>query len=219
MTQPEFETAYWSHFDGPHRERAALQWAAARDAVSQAKFKQPVLASTLTFKDRINNTLKATKLIDDKPLAKLSKDQRQSFMAIETEAAHQIEEYEMNQLGGKRRATGDEMQTIIDNLVKNRVFLDKNWIRSDPEKVAALVTADEKGLAYVPFDKVPADSRASIENLLKSRGRRITSDVIQRAYAAHLLNDRALFDSIIGGAPTAAANVPVAPAPVPPPLR
>lgn len=218
MSQAQFESEYWGHFDGPHRERAAAQWAAARDAVQNGKYNQPKLAATITFKDRLSNTLHTSGLIDDKPLLKLPKDQRQMYLQLETEAAHQIEEYEMTQLGGKRHATGDEMQQILDNIVKKRVFIDKNWIQSDPEKIASLVTQDEKGKAYVPYDKVPSDSRAAIENILKSRGRRITKDVIERAYAARVLDDFGLFDSIIGGASSATQPTPVNP-PIAPPLR
>lgn len=217
MTKAEFEAKYWGHFDGPHRERAALQWAAARDAVSKGLYKQPSLVATITFKDRLENTLKTSKLIDNKPLKNLSKDQQLSYAELETEAAHRIEEYELSKLGGKRRATGDEMQAIIDEMTAKRVFIDKNWIRSDPEKVASLVTADEKGKAYVPYDKVPPSSRASIERILKSNGRRITRDIIQRAYAATVMDDYKMFNDIIGGAGPA-LPAPVNP-PIAPPLR
>lgn len=206
LSQPEFESKYWAYFDKPHRERAAAQWAAARDAVKSGVTKNPQLAATLTFKDRVANTLRTSKLIPDKPLLKLSKEDRKTYMDVETEAARQIEEFELSQLGGKRRTTGEEMQQILDTMVRKRVFIDKNWLFADPEKVASLVTADEKGLAYVPIDRVPQADRNSIENILKSKGRRITVDIVQRAYAAMMLNDRAMFDSIIGGGvPTSAA--------------
>ena len=200
MTEGEFETKYWSEFDGPHRERAAAQWAAARDAVTNGKYKSPQLAATLTFKDRVNNTLKSSGMIPaNRAAAKMTKGERQLYIEFEDEAARQVEEFEMNELLGKRKATGNEIQVILDNMAKTRVFLDKNWVRSDPQKVAALVTQDEKGLAYVPYDQVPTADKNSIENQLRSRGKRITRDAVQRAYAAVLLNDHALFDSIVSG--------------------
>lgn len=197
INQAQFTTDYWSHFDKQHRERAAEQWAAARDAVAAGKLNQnPKLASTMDFNQRFENTMRRSNLIPvDKPLSKMNKDQAKQYADLQTEAAHRIEQYELTQLGGKRPATGDEMQQIIDNLVKERVFVDRPW-RFDVEKPAIDVTTDEVGHTYVPMERIAVPDQARIQRWITAQGAKSTPDKIQRVYAAFLLGNQDLAKSI-----------------------
>ena len=208
LTRSEFETLYWSRFDESHRVRAENYWNSVRDALGKKGGVDTThLSSTLNFNDRVQNSLRLSGLIDaTDSRAKLNKNDARLYIEVENKAAQAIEQFELNELQGKRKATGEEQQKIIDGILLNRVFLDKNLIFiSDPQKPAVLVAEDEKGDAYVPIDKIPAREQETIRRLLKSNNQRITSEKIRKAYAAVLMNDRSLFDSIIGTpAPTTA---------------
>lgn len=198
LTQAQFETQYWSHFDQAHRERAAEQWAAARDKVRNPKAANPQLSATLTFNDRVTNTLKTSGFLPaNKTPAKYSKAEALTAAQFETEAAARVQEYELTTLGGKRKASGEEVQKILDDLVVKRVFIDKSFGR-DPEKLASAVTADERGRAYVPLASVPAGEAEKIRNIMTSNGQRPTDAAVERAYAAALLGDRDYWNDIVG---------------------
>lgn len=197
MSRAEFETGWWAKFDKGHRTRAEAQWGAAIDAVKSGRFDTEHLSATLSFSQRVDNTLRSSGLIPaEKTPAKMSKDEAMLYARFETEAAARIENYELTKLGGKRKATGEEQQQIIDELTVKRVFVDKSW-GTDKEQLTALLTADERGRAYVPYAKIPPAEREQISNVMKSRGFRVTNAKLQRAYAAFVIGDRALFDAIV----------------------
>lgn len=194
MSRADFEQKYWVHFDSSHRTRAEKMWKDASDGIEN-----PDVTNAVTFKNRVSNTLRLSGMIDQtKTLSKLNDKEAQLFRQMEQEAASRLEDFEKNELAGKRKATGQEVQKILDDMVTKKVFVDKNYLWSDPVKPAALLTTDEKGIAYVPLKQVPQGDRNSIENLIKSKGGRVSSDKVERAYAAFLIGDRKLFDSIIG---------------------
>lgn len=184
LNKAEFETRYWSKFDNSHRSRAEAMWMAAREG------RNIEMSSLLTFKARVTNAW------EESGRGKKEKSEKKDFARFESEAARRVELFELNDLEGKRKATGEEVQTIIDDMVTRKVFVEE-WGR-DPEKPAVLVTEDERENAYVPYGDIPEADRNSIENLLKSNGKVASKDKIQRAYAAYLMEDLALFDSIIG---------------------
>lgn len=194
MSRAEFEQKYWVHFDSSHRTRAENMWKDATDGSSSTK-----LTSTLTFKNRVDNVLRTSNLIDPtKKKSKFNDSEATMYSQFEARAAREVEQFELNELNGKRKATGEEIQKILDDMVVKQVFIDKNWIFSDPVKPAALITDDERGAAYVPIKQVPQADRNSIENLITSKGGRATKDKVERAYAAFLIGDRKLFDQIVG---------------------
>jgi len=194
MSRADFEQKYWVHFDDSHRNRAEKMWKDASEGIEN-----PEVTNSLTFKNRVNNTLRQSGFIDEtKTRAKFSDKEAQIYTQFEQEAANRLEDFERNELAGKRKATGQEVQKILDDMVTKKVFIDKNWLWSDPVKPAALITNDEKGEAYVPIKQVPQSDRNSIENLIKSKGGRVSTDKVEKAYAAFLIGDRQLFDRIIG---------------------
>lgn len=192
----DFQTKYWANFDKAHRTRAEGMWNAAQEAQSKSAM-DPKLSATLTFSDRVDDTLRKAKIIDpNTSKAKLSDTDVQRYAQFEMSAAHEVENFELTQLGGKRKATGEEMQKILDNMIVKKVFVDKSFQR-DPERTAGTILADERDRAYVPVDKIPPQDRNSIENVLKSKNKAISEGKVSRAYAAFVLGDRRLFDAVI----------------------
>lgn len=191
LNQQQYYTKYRTRFDLQHQNVADAQWAAARDAVANGKYDTPQLTEFYSNHERLYNTLRNSGLLSDpnKTFAQMSNADAKVFNEFERLAEQRINEYETSTLGAKRKATPDEKQQILDQLVQQRVFIDRPW-RSDPEKVAALVTRDEKQQAYVPIDNIPSGSQEALKNLFRSRGQKITIDKLQRAYAAQILDRR-----------------------------
>jgi hypothetical protein len=196
LNRADFEMKYWVSFDKSHRERAENQWNAAQEAKLKG-IQDPKLTQTLTFKDRIDETLRTNGLIPaNKEKSSFSKDQATSYALFEQAASAALEHYELNDLGGKRRATGQEMQKIIDDLAMKKVKIN-SWF-SDPEKPAVVVKGDEEAKAYVPIEKIPQADQNQLNNLIRNKQKKTSTDKLQRAYAAYLIGDRKLFDSILG---------------------
>lgn len=188
LSRVQFESQFWTKFDLSHRGRAESHWLESRNAVENGRLSTPELSSTVTFKDQVANTLRRTRLINpEKPISGLNEKEVDMYAAFEDEAARRILHFELTELEGKRKSTSDEKQTIMDTMATEKVFIEKWW--TDPEKPIFALNTDEKGRAYIKYDQVPLLERRSLENLLRSKGRRITNDKIQRAYAQVLMNN------------------------------
>lgn len=192
LNRADFEAKYWAKFDSSHRTRAESMW----DAAKKEHSKDPVLTQALTFKDRVDSTLSTSGLIPaSKEKSKYSESEARLYAQFEQTAAAAVEDFEVTSLAGKRKATGKEIQEILDGLVVKKVFVDK-W-GPDKEKLAMFLTEDEKGASYVPIDKVPPKEKNAIENILRSKGKRISKSKVERAYGAVLTGDRKRLDSIL----------------------
>lgn len=213
MSMADFQVDYWSHFDAVHRARAEAQWSAARDGTG---ISEPKLSHLMGVTERVTSTLQRAGLIDKgKPLAKLSADQQAYYAKFENAAERAVNEFELTQLGGKRPAAGPEIQEILDDMVAHKVFVDRSWSR-DPQFIVPFVPMDEAGQAYVPMAQVPLADKASITNYVRSAGKRVTDELIQRIEAQYWLNKettkspeermRSAANSVLGITPNAAGN-------------
>lgn len=108
------------------------------------------------------------------------------------EATRRLDTFQATK-GGK--ATPAEQQSIVDEILIQKVFVDE-W-GSDPERLGVELSDDDRADAYVPLAKIPAAELASMRNLAQSKGRPVTDDKLRRAYAAYILRDRARFDAIL----------------------
>lgn len=199
LNKAQFESQFWAHLDKSHRTRAEALWNGARDAMAN-KDAQPNLrlANTINFKDRLFNTMgRAGVVPPNKTLSKFSKNEASTYAAMEQQAAKEIEQFELTALGGKREATGEEMQKIIDGVVLNRVFIDRPHA-GDYEKLGWKTSNDELGRAYVPIDAIPPEDRVQLRNALTARGMNITERKLERLFAAVVMKNRGLYESILG---------------------
>lgn len=199
LSRAAFETTYWSHLDQVHRERAAAMWDQARDASAGRASLE--LSATLTYKDRVDNVLRSNGIISaSKERSKFTRSEAELYARFETEAARRIEHFELAGLGGKRRATGEEMQKILDEMIIQRVFIDRNIIRKDPSIIVGVdtVATNERGDVYVPFAMIPKPERERIRALLQKNKKPTLDSVIERAFGAVRIGDRKLFDELVG---------------------
>lgn len=193
LTQADMLTKYRPYLDNSHWDRATALW----KSVKEGKGSSEHLTSALTFKDRVDNTFRDIGIVGaGKSKAKFSNAEAKTYGKFETEAARALQHFEQTALGGKRKATGEEMQKVLDDLVRQKVFVEK-W-GTDPEMPAVLVTEEKRARTYVPIEKIPTADRNAIENLIRSRGKRLSEDKLQRAYAQYVIGDRAAFDRILG---------------------
>lgn len=86
-------------------------------------------------------------------VGKQSEDQVKDFAKFQTDIDGRVREFERAELGGKRKATNEELQKIVDGVLMDRVFIDE-WGR-DPERPLAFVEEDDKANAYV---RVPGEN-------------------------------------------------------------
>ena len=195
MNQSEYETKYRQHLSKQHRNQADQIWASARDAVRNGKdyTKDVELSQTLNFNQRFSATVRTSGLVEaNKTPSEYSKTQSESIAKLQLQASNEIQQIE--QAKGKK-LTGLEQQEIINRVVTSRVFIKR--FGKDTETLPGLIEEDERKKAYVPWQKIPAEERSSIQRKMAARHTPITTSKLQRAYAAYLLNDIELYNSII----------------------
>jgi hypothetical protein len=209
LTDAQFMELYYPKLDKPHRDRGLEMMRQARESAAKG-VTDPKFATTVTFKDITRSMLESVGVIvPGESESKWDKETARRYSVFESEAWRAVQQYEMTQLGGKRPASREEMQLVMDRLLLNKVFLDE-WGR-DPEVPAVLVDKDKRGNAYVPFDRIPKSIRIESVNLAKSVGNipqnmpqaqaeRLLLNRIQRAYGARLTGaGRQEIIDIIGG--------------------
>lgn len=175
------------YVDDQHWDRAV---AMQREIVEAKRGNQDAaarLTSTLTFKDRLANTLVAAGMF--KKATGLKGDEAARFSRLETEAARLVQLREQ-ELG--RKATGNEIQEVIDQMVLQKVVIDRGFFSPARERLLAEL-ADED-LAHI---QVPDDFRGRFENLARSMDRMVTPDKIVRAYVAAVRGDDAAVMAIL----------------------
>lgn len=197
MSQSDFESKYWQHLDKEHRAKAETQWNAARDAKINPK-KDEQFKSIKSDKEMIFDAIKQSGVFDaTDTMSSVAKDDDKA--ALYDQAENEIEaafEAYYNQNG--KNPDDKEKRRIIGDKLKKKVFIERTFWR-DPARPAGMVKDDEKGSAYVPLEEIPATEQAAIKNILKSKGKKVTEDKIQKAYAAYLMKDRALYLQILEG--------------------
>lgn len=193
MDVADFEQKYWAHFDSSHRTRAERMWKDASEGTTS-----PKVTNTITFANRVDSSLRRSEIIDpNKRKSKFTEKEAKLYDEFELQASRAVEEFELEKLGGKRKATGQEMQGVIDELLINKVFIDNNWIFSDDEAPAVLVKEEDLDKVYVPMKEIPPGEIERIRNIIRSSGYKVTDDKIERMYGSALVKDRKRFDAIM----------------------
>lgn len=177
------------YVDDQHWDRAvALQ----RDILEAKRGNGAATAnvtSTLTFKDRLGNTLVGAGLFDK--ATGLKGDEAARFSRLETEAARLVQLREQ-ELG--RKATGNEIQEVLDAMVLQKVVIDPGPFSAERERL--LVELAPEDLDDI---EVPDEARNRIENYARSLNRIVTPAQIARAYVAALRGDDAAVLAILQG--------------------
>lgn len=162
------------HYDAALRQLEAAKAAAAKGPAG--------LSAMQSDSDIVKNAWLEYK---DKPEVKdLDDDGKKGLMQFSDKASTEVQKYEMN---NGRKATDAEKQDIVRNILKNQVFINRNW-RSDPEIPAKLVNEDERGAAYVPMANIPPVHRRTFVNWARSQG--IIPQNASQSDAESFLGDR-----------------------------
>lgn len=201
LTKAQFEAAYWSKFDRSHRERAAELWRMSVDAVTRGAA-SPELTTAVETLRQIDNTLRIAGIIKgDKDRGELVSSERRVYARFEQEAQERINEFETTQLQGKRKATFEERQKILDAMTYNKVFTDRGWWSKQPEneKLVYDLSEDERGRAFVPFTQIPPAEAEALRRRIINAGQKVTQSKIERAYAAVMMRDPLAVLAIVNG--------------------
>lgn len=125
-------------------------------------------------------------------VGKQNEDQVKDFAKFQADIDTRVREFERSELGGKRKATNEELQKIVDGVLINRVFIDQ-W-GSDPERPVAFVETDDMANAYVrvPGENgklerinvtdVPLNQRTAITEKLRARRLPVTEYEIAKLW-------------------------------------
>lgn len=197
----EFEEKYWTSFDSAHRNRAESMWKNSKEAAKQGK--APVLTSPMSFSSQIHKSLQSAKIIRaDKTRAKLGKKESERYVQFEQRAAEALEEFEVQELQGKRKATFKERQQVLDSILLDTVFIDKSFFGRGNDKVpTAMILEDERGDIYVPLKEVPDSWQKYIRNIAKSNGRTLSAGEVENSYALKLAGNQEAINKIAGVRP------------------
>ena len=115
LTRGEFETKYWSKFDKEHRNRAETLWNAAQEKTGKDK------ADKFT-------TLIAPTSVSESTWVGLGlgkpADNAEAFSQFEHEAQKQVNLFEATVLGGKRKASPEEIEKIVNDIAVKNIKVD-----------------------------------------------------------------------------------------------
>jgi hypothetical protein len=116
--------------------------------------------------------------------------------AINFRAAVELEANTMAGAAKRQKPTIDDVRKAIDNVMLRKVRYDETG-RNTTDFVGSTLTRDQRKTAFVPIDQISGGQAQAVRDLIHGAGGDPTDDRVQRAYAARLMNDRALFDQII----------------------
>jgi len=184
----------------------AHKWAAVRDAQSRANNSKAMeVKSMYTDEEMVLNGLRGAKIggiNEADTMGEIYKSESKATMyrqfREQVDAAWMAEAYEN---GGK--ITPARKKQIVEELAYKTVFVSKrrfglDYLAGDVQKPAGLVTDEERGSAYIPIDKIDPATQDEMRNYIKSLGKKVTVDKLQRMRAARLMGNRELYKAIGG---------------------
>jgi len=118
-----------------------------------------------------------------------NKDQQQRFAQLKRAVDERVRRFEQSDLGGKRKANGEELQRILDATLLDKAKVSEGGL--DPTLLTAVMTPDELSNAYVEVEgdevkltDIPTSQRALIASKLQARGMAISEQRIAELWVA-----------------------------------
>lgn len=181
MTPDSFYAEYRGQLDNSHMDKGLAMVKDARGSDTEQAHLE-----VITTTNRIKNAAQQSGILPYN--GAVSKDQAQRFRLFETTVDQRVREFE-SQLSGKRKATSDELQKIIDTTLLDKVFVNE-W-GSDPQRISSTLKDNELGSAYVTVGNedinlasIPASQRAIIITKLQRRGLPVTETAIAQLWVS-----------------------------------
>lgn len=196
LSPAEFQTKYWARFDGARRTKAESMFDEARKDPSGSG---PAWSSLLTDRERIANALTGFHLVSEQAVADWSAADKELAADFEQEVDAAVREWE-TQAG--KKADPETKQRIITQRAIGRQPLNVRGtlIFKNRELASPLdVETDDRGRVYVPEASIPAAYRTAIQQAAREAGRTVTKRLLEDAYGAVRMNDRARFEALVGG--------------------
>jgi hypothetical protein len=185
MSSDELFNKYRAQLSKGDYEQMLVRLAAAKAAVGKAENK-PELTVFETNTEIVKRAAQENKILPytGSPNEKQQKD----FALFEKQIQKYVNEYEITQLGGKRKANTDEVKKITSQVLLDKVRIDE-WGR-DPEIMAYQVTPENAKQAYVNVGgkeiylaQIPAADRERIVAGLKQRNLPVTQQAIAEIWS------------------------------------
>jgi hypothetical protein len=180
MSSDEFIAKYRGSLDNSDLERGLAMLGAAKGKEIKAENK-PELTVFETNTEIVKRAAQENKILPytGSPNEKQQKD----FALFEKQIQKYVNEYEITQLGGKRKANTDEVKKITSQVLLDKVRIDE-WGR-DPEIPSYQITPENAKQAYVDVKgkqvylaQIPATDRERIVAGLKQRNLPVTQQAI-----------------------------------------
>lgn len=190
---------YRTQLDDTKWNKLVSQW---RDAVgsSSDESKRMKIDAVQSDKDRVNSAAINAGIIQaDERMSDLNEQQAARYVRFQDNVERR---FESEQLSKGRQLTPTEKQDILDDMVRQTVFVDPG-IFSEGEQVpaAAIVESDTEEGVYVPIEQIPAGPQANMRSLIERNGW-TDGDVeerMQQAYAYLLMNNEQAAYEILKG--------------------
>lgn len=175
MTPTDFYNRYRGKLDDGHLEKGYALIASANGSAGKDHLE------IMTPLEMVKNAAQKAGVLpyNGKP----SENQAKAFDTFSTEIDKRVAAFEQGNLQGKRKATQEELQQIIDRTLMDKVYVD-SW-GFDPQKPLAVVNQDDQGNAYVKVGSediklasIPATQRALIVSKLQARNIPVTEQTV-----------------------------------------
>lgn len=176
MSPSSFYAQYRNVLDDTHLEKG---YALIAEANNQANDKH---LEILTTDNRMKQAAIQAGILPAE--GKPDEDQAKQFAQFQTTIDQRVRQFERIDLQGKRKATSEELQRIIDSTLLDKAFVPR-MLWKDSAKPVALMTPEDQARAYVtvngedvPVTSIPVSQRALITSKLQARGLPVTEQAI-----------------------------------------
>lgn len=200
LSEADFETLYWSRFDAAHRSDAERIYKAARKDPTGQSREQSFM---VPLKEQVENAARLAGFIPlDQSIGSLGAADRKRFIQFQ-DAVYRLVRETAAELEAKGIAvTPDHIDAIVTSQSLRQLY---NVDRTGPDREDVMqfeLSADDRGNAYVPRERIDAEDWVKLKNEALSEGVNIGNDaysrrVLERLRAADLLGDEQLKSKIL----------------------
>ena len=182
----------------------AHRWTAAREGINGKPKKAEEFKSLYSDDEVVFNGLKKAGiagLTQTDTMGKLDEEKATAVAQFREKFNDRMQAY-FHENG--KNPTDEVKQKIVNSMLIDRVFVKETGLfgvdrfASDIEASGRELSPTDRRRAYVPLERIPKASADAIRRQIQSRGRKVTDDKLQRAWAATVSGDRALLEEILG---------------------
>lgn len=176
MSPSSFYAQFRNQLDDAHLEKG---YALIAEANNQANDKH---LEILTTDNRMKQAAIQAGILPAE--GKPDETQAVQFAQFQTTIDQRVRQFERIDLQGKRKASSEELQRIIDTTLMDKAFVPRAlWV--DKQKPVSLMTPEDQARAYVTVNgedvtvtSIPMSQRAVITSKLQARGLPVTEQAI-----------------------------------------